>query len=415
MKMKQIIILAAIILVIVLSSCSPVDPPTSTKTYPPTGSYTYIPSSTATPIPTPSSSPIPQTPSPWPTVLLIITPNADQLARWQEYEYALGKALLSRELLRGAVLCEWEILGQSNSEIYVWVACIGTVPVGEQGIFPGAESPAVIFQETAGEIKNVEVPGSGTHYAYDIRKMFPVDVQERIFRKSIDFRRLSEHLETRLENPEPPLIVLSAMSTPNPVLGTLLPTQLTIVPTLNPTQVIQQEEIKSVIQEYFEIHYQALSTSPPEDFQEIGFGDLVSDGPDAKDFLVTEIAKLAVERKHYELNELLFVEYKYSLNYQSIIVDDSSGMADVSLYDIFEVIHERSVEANPIDPHVTMGGLPHEIVLLNEGDQWKIIFDIYWDSMWYTLRHPRDASTDEILRNIEEKMDQLEAMPSPTP
>ncbi len=50
-----------------------------------------------------------------------------------------------------------------------------------------------------------------------------------------------------------------------------------------------QEAIKSVIQAYFDLRYQALSVSPPEDFQVIGFGDLVSNGTDAKDFLDSEL------------------------------------------------------------------------------------------------------------------------------
>ena len=119
------------------------------------------------------------------------------------------------------------------------------------------------------------------------------------------------------------------------------------------------------------------------------------------------MGKLTVERKHYELNEFRYAEYKYSLNYQNIIVDDSSGMADVSLYDIFEVIHERSIEANPKDPHVTMGGLPHEIVLRNEEGQWKIISDFYRDALWRTLRKP-GSTTEEILSSIELSMEYLD-------
>jgi hypothetical protein len=202
---------------------------------------------------------------------------------------------------------------------------------------------------------------------------------------------------------------VTASSTPTfiPVGGTPLPTQLTIVPTQNSTQAIQQAEIKRVIQEYFEIHYQALSISPPEDFQETGFGDLVAESPDAKDFLITEMAKLDLESKYYELNKLRYAEYNYSLNYHSIIVDDTTGLADVSLYDIFEVIHERSVEANPEDPLVSSGGLSHKILLSSEGDQWKIVSDVYRDAFWRTLRKP-ESTTDYILRNIEIMLADLE-------
>lgn len=193
-----------------------------------------------------------------------------------------------------------------------------------------------------------------------------------------------------------------------------LPNQPTIVPTLNPTQTMQQAEIKSVIQEYFEIHYQALSISPPEDFQELGFGDLVSDGPEARDFLITEMGKLAIERKHYELNKLRYVEYEYSLKYKLIEVDESTQTATVSLGELFEVIRESAVEANPEDPQVSSGGLSHEFNLRKEAGQWKIVSDRYRDALWRTLRKP-GSTTDEILRGIEIMLDDLEERASQTP
>ncbi|MCD4802163.1 MAG: hypothetical protein K8R16_04405 [Anaerolineales bacterium] len=208
--------------------------------------------------------------------------------------------------------------------------------------------------------------------------------------------------------------ISTSSSTTISIEGTPLPTQLTIVPTLNPTQVIQQEEIKSVIQEYFEIHYQALSVSPPANFQETGFGNLVSDGSEAKDFLITEMGKLAVERKHYELNELLYVEYDFSLRYIVIDIDESTKKATVSLGDCFDVIRESAVEANPEDPTISSGGLSHEIVLHYQGGQWKIISDVYRDALWRTLRKS-ESSTDDILRGIEIMLADLVERASPTP
>ena len=201
--------------------------------------------------------------------------------------------------------------------------------------------------------------------------------------------------------------VLTSKLSPIPAIASPLPTQLTIVPTLNPTQAKQQTEIKGVIQVYFDIHYRALSVSPPEDFPEAGFGDLVSDGPDAKDFLATEMGKLAVERKHYELNKLRYVEYEYSLTYKDIIVDASAKMATVLLGELFEVIRESAVEANPEDPHISRGGLSHEIVLRNEQGEWKIVSHTYKDALWRTLRKP-ESTIDEILRSIEIMLEDLE-------
>ncbi|MFZ5910688.1 MAG: hypothetical protein ACOYYU_11805 [Chloroflexota bacterium] len=209
----------------------------------------------------------------------------------------------------------------------------------------------------------------------------------------------------------PTLSTMLAAVTPSP-----LPTQLTIVPTLNPTQTEQQEEIKGVIQAYFDLRYQALSVSPPEDFQTNGFGDLVSDGPDARDFLVTEMGKLAVERKHYELNQLRYVKYEYFLDFSNIEIDSSAQRAVVSLLERFDAIREKAVELNPEDPHISrMGGLEHEINLYKEHDQWKIVSDIYYDHLWRILRQPLDASTEEILHNINIQLTKLETKAPPTP
>ena len=203
-------------------------------------------------------------------------------------------------------------------------------------------------------------------------------------------------------------------ATPAIALPTILPTLLTIAPTLNPTQEVQVEEIKNVIQAYFEMRYQALSVSPPEDFQINGFGDLVSDSPDAMDFLTTEMAKLAVQRKWIDLNRFGYVKYEYSLKYKDIVIDTSAQIATVSLLEDFAIVHERAMERDPDDPSTTRGDQSHEIVLHNEQDQWKIVSDIYWDAWWRSYRKP-GRSTDEILREINEEMRELEAMPTATP
>ena len=209
--------------------------------------------------------------------------------------------------------------------------------------------------------------------------------------------------------------ITATSSTPNPVTRTPLPTQLTIVPTLNPTQVVQQEEIKSVLQEYFDIHYQALSISPPVNFLETGFGDLVSDEPDAKDFLEAEMAKLAVEMKHHELHRLRYIDYDYSLDYLGIVVEDDGQIANVHLIEKFVIFCELSLLDDPEDPKIcTEGDLTHAFLLRNEQGVWKIVSDAYWDYWWMRFRAP-GATTEEVLNAIHLVMQRLETMPSPTP
>lgn len=158
------------------------------------------------------------TPSPLPTQLFLpamITPDAIQAARWREYENALAMKLLPPSTTRipGAVLCEWEILGRSDQEVYVWAFC--QAPPYVEGLPSSiASMPAVVHLGEVGDVQSVEIPGSGTAYARDIRALFPPDVQEIIFNHSVDTNKMEAHINVRRENPQPPLIILSATPTP---------------------------------------------------------------------------------------------------------------------------------------------------------------------------------------------------------
>ncbi len=166
------------------------------------------------PRPTPTSTLMPTTinPSPLPTqpIIPFITPDHVQVERWKDYEAALAGVLL-----KGVepVLCEWELLGRSDQEMYVWAVCMSTFSVESTGLPYYAEMPAVIHIGTDGTIQSVEIPGA--HYATDIRRMFPPDAQERYFNRLIHFQELTDHLRWRMEHlREPPLIVISATQTP---------------------------------------------------------------------------------------------------------------------------------------------------------------------------------------------------------
>lgn len=158
------------------------------------------------------------TPSPLPTqpIIPLITPDAIQVVRWKEYEAALAKTLFPSSFILGEFLCEWEILGQSDQEVYVWAVCMSIFSVESTGLPYQASMPAVLHIGANGAAQRVEIPRGGTHYASDIRQMFPLDAQEKYFGKLIHFHELTDHLRWRREHPEaPPLIVFEAM-TPTP-------------------------------------------------------------------------------------------------------------------------------------------------------------------------------------------------------
>ena len=175
---------------------------------------------TILPTPIPSATLIPAivTPSPLPTqpITLIITPDPIQVEKWVEYQSALAKMIIPY-VPPEEVLCEWEILGQSDSdqEVYVWAVCTSIFSIGNSGLFYNAGMPALIHIGIDGTVQSVEVPGVGSDYERDIRKMFPPNAQEKYFSKLINFQKLLDHLQLRLDYPkEPPLIILS--STPIP-------------------------------------------------------------------------------------------------------------------------------------------------------------------------------------------------------
>ena len=209
-------LLLMVILLVILSACGqqtvvlPTETPIPTVVSP-------------TPVPTSTLIPVTVTPSPLPTqpIIPLITPDAIQVERWREYEDALARTILSF-LPREEVICEWEILGRSDQEVYVWALCtsiisLGTSPISGTETFSSSSIPAVIHLREDGSVQSVEIPGAGSDYARDISRMFPLDVQEKF--ENYHFgragREIGEHLVWRRTHPEePPLIVLLANPVP---------------------------------------------------------------------------------------------------------------------------------------------------------------------------------------------------------
>lgn len=136
------------------------------------------------------------------------------LARWEEIQAALAVELLPSEPVDD-VLCEWEILGMVEQDIYVWAVCLGLPPAGRpESHAPRASIPAVLFFAGDGAAVRVTIPAYGQSYAEGVKDLFPEDVQDLIFNRSADIDGMAEHAVARREAPEPPLIILAA--TPQP-------------------------------------------------------------------------------------------------------------------------------------------------------------------------------------------------------
>jgi len=179
MKIKNIF--TVLLVAFILASCAP-----AAKVVP---TETAFPTSTLTPVP-----------------LTSITTTTTKVERWMEYENALALEILQTS----DAICEWNILGQEKQEVYVWAMC----QITNLEIDSAASVPAVIHLGNNGSIEKVQIPGDGTQYGIDIRKMFPPELHDKIFEQSVGIDELWSHLELRQKNPELPLIVLSGVSLP---------------------------------------------------------------------------------------------------------------------------------------------------------------------------------------------------------
>ena len=185
-----------------------------------------------TTIPTTTLFPVIVTPSALPTqpIIPFITPDADQVERWREYEDTLARAIFSSYLAPEQVVCDWVILGQTEQEVYLWAHCASIYSAGPSQV----SIPTVIHIGPDGSVQSAEIPGSGTAYDRDIRRMFPTDIQEIIFNQVVLFpQEQIDRLRWRRGHPdEPPWIVLSSLPTkPTP----------TVLPMLTPDAVQVKE------------------------------------------------------------------------------------------------------------------------------------------------------------------------------
>ena len=130
----------------------------------------------------------------------LITPDGMQVERWKEYQTALA-INIHAHLPAEEVLCEWEILGRSGNDVYVWAVCKGELSSGSL--------PAVIHLDSKGAVLSVE---RAINWSADIPRLFPPDVIEKFAHYQAGRAgELIAHIEWRRTHPdEPPLIILSA-------------------------------------------------------------------------------------------------------------------------------------------------------------------------------------------------------------
>ena len=115
-------------------------------------------------------------------------PLDDQDPPAAELERALGDRMLNDS----GALCEWEVWGRGEQVLYLWAVC-------ESASGSAVSAPAVAYLDGQGGVAAVNMPGDGTHYGPDVRRLFPPQVQERIFAHEYDARAAMERISARRE------------------------------------------------------------------------------------------------------------------------------------------------------------------------------------------------------------------------
>jgi len=145
---------------------------------------------------------------------------------------------------------------------------------------------------------------------------------------------------------------------------------------------VEQEQIKDTVQDYFDMRYHYLSTLQHEDFDSL-FAKIVQ----GNSFLGQEKEKMEIELYHAELYNLRYVEYKYSLDFRDVSIDIASQTATVSLFEGHDVVFEVSREISKDKPIISsMRNLHHRIGLQKYDGVWKIVSDNYADYLWRVIR-----------------------------
>lgn len=140
-------------------------------------------------------------PSPTPSLTPVVT--GTPVPRWVEYQAALARAIHPDET---GILCEWELLGQRGREVYVWARCFNEYRSGA--------APAVIELGTDGRIEKVTLPRDGSYYSGDVRRLFPPEVQQKLFAQSFGSSS-GAHARARMKDPSlPPFIAVSGTPLP---------------------------------------------------------------------------------------------------------------------------------------------------------------------------------------------------------
>lgn len=153
----------------------------------------------------------------------------------------------------------------------------------------------------------------------------------------------------------------------------------------------QNEEIKTVVHNYFETRYQSFSTLELQNIK-----DLYDNSIENNETLISEHDKLEIEIDHARKNKLRYLQYNFILNFKDILIDYATQIAEVVVTEGQDIVFEISA------PRISsLRNLKHVITLHKLESGWKILSDTYDDYLWTFIRKTNLSKT-ELLRSVDE-------------
>lgn len=165
-------------------------------------------------------------------------------------------------------------------------------------------------------------------------------------------------------------IAFSNMSSPVQVLG----------------ETTDDEQIKGVVQDYFQMLYEARKTLVASDFSQIATTKYSAN----PGWLAREKERQEIERAIAKSFNQSILKYEFKLDFQS--VEMSSAWATVNLYESNSVWYSSSPEIAS-----QMGLVKHVITLIKINNHWMINNDQYEDEMTQLIA---SSPSEEIFNNI---------------
>ncbi len=136
--------------------------------------------------------------------------------------------------------------------------------------------------------------------------------------------------------------------------------------------VADEQQIKQVINNYFEARYQSFKTLQLSDFAAL----LISNNDNQK-----EIEKLDLNIYQHKVNQLKYQQYTYYLDFGEMSFDSTSALVNIKVTEGSDVLYVN------MSPEMTkMRGLEHIVILQKVNGNWKIYSDKYEDDFWKMMR-----------------------------